>query len=240
MKKRNDISKDVLKQMVLIEGRKQRDVAKYFNVSEACISKKLKEFELRKKPEDRYIGKVFGQLVPIAIKKYDSSGHAILECVCDCGKSTVVIAHSLTSGNTKSCGCSSRKRGETHANYKGYKKLRKQYWNTILHGAANRGIEIQITIKEAWNQYEKQGGRCALTGDKIFFARTSKTGKNSTASLDRIDSSKGYLKDNIQWVHKKVNRMKWDLTQEDFIKICRKVAAYAPGTKAIEICKNED
>jgi len=226
MKKRNDITKDVLKQMILIENKKQRDVAKFFNVSEACISKKLKEFNLRKSPEDRYIGKVFGQLVPIAIKEYDSHSHAMLECVCDCGKSIVVVAHSLTSGNTKSCGCSSRKRGEDHGNYKGYKELRSQHWNSILYGASKRGIEVEITIEEAWDQYEKQGGRCALTGDKIFFARTVKTVTSSTASLDRIDSSKGYSKGNIQWVHKKVNQMKWDLTQEDFIKVCRKVVAY--------------
>lgn len=39
--------------------------------------------------------------------------------------------------------------------------------------------------------------------------------KNSslqTASLDRIDSSKGYTIDNVWWIHKQLNWMKWDLT----------------------------
>ena len=45
-----------------------------------------------------------------------------------------------------------------------------------------------------------------------------------TASLDRIDSNKGYIKGNVQWVHKDVNTMKMDHTQEEFIKICTMVA----------------
>ena len=39
---------------------------------------------------------------------------------------------------------------------------------------------------------------------------------SKTASLDRIDSSKGYTEDNIQWVHKDVNQMKMDLPEQRF------------------------
>lgn len=42
-----------------------------------------------------------------------------------------------------------------------------------------------------------------------------------TASLDRIDSSRGYEIDNIQWVHKDVNKMKMGLSQNEFIDICK-------------------
>lgn len=44
-----------------------------------------------------------------------------------------------------------------------------------------------------------------------------------TASLDRINSSIGYTIDNVQWVHKKINMMKMDLSQEEFINYCRLV-----------------
>lgn len=44
-----------------------------------------------------------------------------------------------------------------------------------------------------------------------------------TASIDRIDSSKGYTKDNIQWVHKNVNIMKMDQTMDQFLYICKKI-----------------
>ena len=46
----------------------------------------------------------------------------------------------------------------------------------------------------------------------------------NTASLDRIDSSKGYVKDNVQWVHKDINRMKWNFPQDKFVKLCSFVA----------------
>ncbi len=45
-----------------------------------------------------------------------------------------------------------------------------------------------------------------------------------TASLDRIDSSKGYTKDNIQWVHKHVNLMKHKFDQKYFVDICKLIA----------------
>ena len=37
-----------------------------------------------------------------------------------------------------------------------------------------------------------------------------------TASLDRVDSSKGYIKNNIRWVHRLVNQIKWDLKERQF------------------------
>ena len=36
-------------------------------------------------------------------------------------------------------------------------------------------------------------------------------------SLDRIDSSKGYTKDNIQWIHKDINKMKQTFTNSELI-----------------------
>jgi hypothetical protein len=49
-------------------------------------------------------------------------------------------------------------------------------------------------------------------------------GNPQTASLDRIDSNKGYTKDNVVWVHKNVNAFKNCLSHKDFIKICHLVS----------------
>lgn len=43
-------------------------------------------------------------------------------------------------------------------------------------------------------------------------------------SIDRIDSSFGYLKENIQLVDKRVNMMKQSYSQEEFILVCKAVA----------------
>lgn len=53
----------------------------------------------------------------------------------------------------------------------------------------------------------------------------------NTASLDRIDNSKGYEEGNIQWVHKDVNFMKRTYSQEYFIKLCTLISENCSGGK---------
>jgi hypothetical protein len=96
-----------------------------------------------------------------------------------------------------------------------------------------RNLEFKITIQDAWKQYLKQKGKCAISGVDIklarCYARVIKNGDKKltqTASLDRIDSSKGYLKNNIQWVHKLINRMKMDMSQNDFFNWCKIIYKY--------------
>ena len=48
--------------------------------------------------------------------------------------------------------------------------------------------------------------------------------KEQTASLDRIDNSKGYEVGNIQWVHKEINMMRGPLPIDRFIELCGFVA----------------
>lgn len=50
--------------------------------------------------------------------------------------------------------------------------------------------------------------------------------KTKTASLDRIDSLKGYTLDNVQWIHKDLNYMKCDYEENEYIEWCKKVAAF--------------
>jgi hypothetical protein len=45
-------------------------------------------------------------------------------------------------------------------------------------------------------------------------------------SLDRIDSSLGYIEGNVQWIYKEIQFMKRVLSQEDFIGWCEKIALH--------------
>ena len=49
---------------------------------------------------------------------------------------------------------------------------------------------------------------------------------NGTASLDRIDSSKGYVPGNIQCVHKDINALKTDFSEERFLELIHMIAAH--------------
>ncbi len=70
----------------------------------------------------------------------------------------------------------------------------------------------------------KQNMKCALTGLKLTFPRNKKEMTQCNASLDRIDSSKGYIEGNVQWVTKEVNQSKMDSSQKGFIKMCHDVS----------------
>ena len=45
-----------------------------------------------------------------------------------------------------------------------------------------------------------------------------------TASLDRIDSTKGYVPGNIQWVHKDINRIKNKFSMDELLSYVKKIA----------------
>ena len=55
-------------------------------------------------PRKDYLGKRFGRLVVMGYHG-KSGGQHRWECICDCGKTTIVGQTSLQSGKTKSCGC---------------------------------------------------------------------------------------------------------------------------------------
>lgn len=145
-------------------------------------------------------------------------------CQCECGTIKDIVVNHLRNGRSRSCGCDKSRYdkvvGSKNKRFKGHKDIRGTIWSHIRNGALNRGIEFALGIEEAWALFEKQERKCALTGLAICF---DKCRGDSTASLDRIDSSKGYTIDNVQWVHKDVNIMKNRYGMEYFVEICRLV-----------------
>lgn len=89
-----------------------------------------------------------------------------------------------------------------------------------------KGHELCVTEDYAFDILDRQNGKCALTGVPISIAVGTKYRTTTTASLDRIDSSKPYVEGNLQWLHKDVNRMKLAFPEERFIEVCNLVAAY--------------
>jgi hypothetical protein len=101
------------------------------------------------------------------------------------------------------------------------KGIRVSFFNKFCIGARNRGLSWEIDINHAAAIMDNQGGVCALSGVPLVFR-----GEFSaiTASLDRIDSSVGYVAGNVQWVHKAINMMKGTLSSEAFVSWCSAVA----------------
>lgn len=63
-------------------------------------------------PRKNLRGKTYGSLVVLGLAKPDSSGNTQWLCRCDCGNETTVRYQHLSTGRTKSCGCS-KKRGRS-------------------------------------------------------------------------------------------------------------------------------
>ncbi len=150
------------------------------------------------------------------------------ECECCCGIKKPVLSRHLLSGDSKSCGCQRRK-GRRHKQWRGHGDISGNFWDSIKRGAAGgKGrrtpVDFEITIEYAWDLFIQQGNKCALTGLPLVINYSRLTGPPHTASLDRIDPFKGYVKDNVQWLHKDVNMMKRTYDQDYFIEICSMIA----------------
>jgi hypothetical protein len=125
-----------------------------------------------------------------------------------------------------------RKRGSESPNWRGTGKISSLLWNGIKGTALKRGWKFEITILDAWNQFQKQQGLCALTGIPLDLSTFEGHLSERTASLDRIDSQRGYEPGNIQWVYKSINLMKNNFLEADFIYWCRLVANHMGGLDA--------
>ena len=147
------------------------------------------------------------------------------ECSCACGRPQLVrvTPANYVKGGQRSCGCLNFLEGKAHRDWSGYEEMSGSLFGGYVSGAKKRNIPFDLTIKQIWDLYIAQGKRCALSGEPITLAYGK---KKKTASLDRIDSSKSYTIDNVQWVHRKINWMKNTFSQEEFIKLCTLVADY--------------
>lgn len=173
-------------------------------------------------------GMKFNNLTVLYRSGSNRQGSSTWLCLCDCGMEKVLSSDHLTrkKGAVKSCGCLKKSiKGDKHPQWNGHGDISGNWWyNHVLRErkqTKRTKIAVTVTIKEAWDLFVAQDEKCALSGVSI---RIDNTSKYNTASIDRIDSSKGYELGNIQWVHKTINFMKRTYSQKYFIEMCKKVA----------------
>jgi hypothetical protein len=175
----------------------------------------------------------FGYLIPIQV--FTPNNRKAWKCRCICGSIVERTERNLVAikerGFKQSCGCKSLCKSQTGNKapiWKGIGELGGQYIASIRCRAKKNGLEYNLTSEFLWKLFLKQDRRCSLTKLPIQFAtrREQLAGKELTASLDRIDSNKGYTQDNVQWVHKDPQRMKNAYSQDRFIEICKLVAQH--------------
>lgn len=96
------------------------------------------------------------------------------------------------------------------------------FFRYVWHNARNRNRLFLLSLEDIMALWASQSGRCALTGMPMTHVQSNKR-FSSNASLDRIDNSKGYLKGNVRLVCVAINKMRSNMTDEEFIFWCKAV-----------------
>ncbi len=171
------------------------------------------------------IGKRFGELEVIDFDSINKWRQTVWKCKCDCGKIVIKRSDSLRRKHCQTCGHSKNLFGSKSKGWKGFGEISGSHWISIVHGAKKRRLQFSMTIGDAWNLFEKQNRKCALSGVELKFA-TNKKSFDGTASLDRINSSKGYIIDNVQWIHRDINFMKQNFSEDRFLQHCLNIVRH--------------
>jgi hypothetical protein len=182
---------------------------------------------------DDIVGNKYGKLTVtefVESRVYGKQKRRFYKAVCECGGEIIRARDNFKQGTITSCGCLRWRRGSKNPKWGGHGEISGNYWDHVKRGSLKRRFDFSITIQEAWDIFVKQDRKCALSGLPIMFRTNEKSDTKSTASLDRIDSSKGYIAGNIQWVHKDVNRMKQHFDEKYFVEMCGIVSQYKAGT----------
>lgn len=209
-------------------------IANKFNVCKRTILDRIKKLGWSERPPVSFLvenltGKKINKLTFITYVKNDKFGKALWKCKCDCGKEKILNASAIKAHLTTSCGCNKQK-----SLRKGYEEISGAFWKKLQRSAISRNIEFTITLKEAWDIYTQQNKKCALSGVDLIMFSNNDVCRKQTASPDRIDSSKGYTKNNFQWVHKRVNRMKNILSTDEFLFWVHKIKSTHPDAPKTE------
>lgn len=88
-----------------------------------------------------------------------------------------------------------------------------------LKGRKECGIN-NLTIEDIVFLKDKQNNKCVYSGEELIW----ETNNIYKASIDRIDSEKGYTLDNVQLVCLIVNQMKSNLNEKEFLDIINKIS----------------
>lgn len=93
-----------------------------------------------------------------------------------------------------------------------------------FHAPEFSRLEIEAIIMD---------GKCSKTGIKFEFDQSTFSKSPWTPVPDRIDSSKGYSKDNVQWVCHMYNSMKQEYTESEVMTFMKAYYYHNPIRKVI-------
>jgi len=171
------------------------------------------------------VGKVFGKLT--VIKRVYQKNNSRWICKCSCGNECSVGRGSLSSGNTKSCGCLLMDSVRLPPSEAGLNFLFSQYKSQ----ARKRGREFSLTKEEFATITRQLCFYCDIPPSQSYACWRSNLSKETIENgryfyngIDRIDNSVGYIKENVVACCKVCNRAKGTLSMSEFLDWISKIS----------------
>lgn len=146
-----------------------------------------------------------------------------IQCVI-CGSKFVQAHHTHKYCSTKCKRTASRLCETTERQYKLISGNWEKYFNRLCSKSFRREL---LSKQDCLDILEKQNRRCALTGVELTCNLTKGVTCRTNASIDRINPKGIYTKDNVQLVCVAVNKLRVDMSVDEFIDWCKKVTEHA-------------
>ena len=138
----------------------------------------------------------------MVVEKAESlHGKTRWRCVCECGNECVVHTTSLTTGNTKSCGCYRIEKSKLL--YSGVRQNDKHLY-AVWNGIKQRCLNPH---SKAYKNYGGRGigiDREWAENYESFYNWAMRTGYKKGLEIDRINNDGDYCEDNCRFVNKKI------------------------------------
>jgi len=168
-------------------------------------------------------GRRFGLLIVIKRVSNLRPGCPRWECRCDCGNTKVKSSKTLNSGESTHCGCQAHERRSKPRRGVFGESLR----NTVIHSYKNnakrKGLLFDITVPKL---IELITGKCFYCGQEPSKTIVKKKfyGSFTYNGIDRLDSNKGYIPNNVVSCCEACNYMKSNHPVDEFLKIIKRIA----------------
>lgn len=155
-------------------------------------------------------GQRFGRLIATSYVKGSR-----WTCQCDCGNVVTVRAWKLLSGNTVSCKCYRNtllaKERTLGKGYAAFREVMRQYTRT----ANKKKLSFELSESDCYSMMQN---KCFYCNSEPFATKHHMDcfGDFIYNGIDRIDSSKGYIKGNVVTCCKRCNYAKNDMSLNEF------------------------